>query len=310
MNKVFDKSNRILWLQAKLMDGAVINKEDTAREFQVDARTIQRDIDSLRDFFADQAVVGGEKAEIIYDRKRKGFRLKHGRKIRLSNAELFAIIKVLLESRSLEKEEMQSMIKQLISACIPSEERKQMIELVRNELFHYIEPKHGKKLIDMIWKIGGAVYEHKLLQMGYRRVDGTISEKIVKPVGVMCSEYYFYLVGFEGDSDRKHAGYPTIYRIDRIKYASVLEKKFYIPDRNRFEEGEFRKRVAFMYSGPLEKVEFIYKGPDINVVLDKFPSSEYLLLEDGSYKVKAEVYGRTGIEMWLRSQGKRICLYK
>lgn len=303
MERMFLKSNRVLWLQAKLVAGDVVNKDSAAREFQVDARTIQRDIDSLRDFYADQAAFGGEKAEIIYDRKRKGYRLEYGRKISLSKAELFIIIKVLLESRSLEKDEMNSIIELLIRDCIPPTEREQMEKLVLNEKFHYIEPRHGKKLVDTIWKIGGAVYEHRLLQMCYRRVDGVVTQKIVKPVGIMNSEYYFYLAGFEGESERKHVGYPTIYRIDRIADVNVLEERFHIPEVNRFKEGEFRKRVAFMYSGSLEKVEFIYKGSDINAVLDKLPTSEYVQLEDGSYKVKAEVYGRTGIEMWLRSQG-------
>lgn len=303
MERMFLKSSRVLWLQAKLVAGDVVNKDSAAREFQVDARTIQRDIDSLRDFYADQAAFGGEKVEIIYDRKRKGYRLEYGRKIILSNAEVFVMIKILLESRSLENNEMMSMIEQLIHACIPPAERKQMKILVQNEMFHYIEPRHGKKLIDIIWKIGGAVCETKLIQMCYRRVDGVVTQKIVKPVGIMNSEYYFYLAGFEGESERKHMGYPTIYRIDRIIDVNVIEERFRIPEVNRFKEGEFRKRVAFMYSGPLEKVEFVYKGPDINAVLDKLPTSEYVQLEDGSYKVKAEVYGRTGIEMWLRSQG-------
>ena len=46
--------------------------------------------------------------------------------------------------------------------------------------------------------------------------------------------------------------FSTIYRIDWIKERKVLEEKFYIPYHSRFEEGEFRKRVQFMYGGKLQ----------------------------------------------------------
>lgn len=189
---------------------------------------------------------------------------------------------------------------------MPPETRKQLTNLVSNECFHYKEPRHRKKLIDSVWTLGTAVCEHKKIWMKYLRLDGTAIKKEVKPVGIMCSEYYFYLTGFEGESDKKHAGFPTIYRIDRIEEFDVLDEQFYIPYRDRFEDGEFRKRVPFMYSGPLAHVDFIYRGPDINSILDRMPASEYTKLEDGSYQVRAEVYGKRGIDMWLKVQGEYV----
>lgn len=58
--------------------------------------------------------------------------------------------------------------------------------------------------------------------------------------------------------------------------------------------------------GQLTKVKFIYKGPDINAVLDKLPAPTYEKLEDGSYRVQTEIYGSKGIEMWLGSQNEWI----
>ena len=46
--------------------------------------------------------------------------------------------------------------------------------------------------------------------------------RLVEPVGILFSEYYFYLAAYIRDIDRKKAFenpddlYPTIYRIDRI----------------------------------------------------------------------------------------------
>ena len=127
----------------------------------------------------------------------------------------------------------------------------------------------------------------------------------------MFSEYYFYLTAFIDneevwkDFDVLNDSFPTIYRMDRIRGLRVLEEKFHIPYSSRFEEGEFRKRVQFMYGGKLQKITFKYFGNDIDAVLDRLPTAEILNEEEGVYTVCAEVFGK-GIDMWLRSQGDMV----
>lgn len=99
--------------------------------------------------------------------------------------------------------------------------------------------------------------------------------------------------------------FPTIYRIDRIKRLKVLKEQFHIPYKDRFEEGEFRKRVQFMYGGKLQRVKFRYKGDSIEAVKDRLPTAEILSHDENGYVVTAEVFG-TGIEMWLKSQGDNV----
>jgi len=48
--------------------------------------------------------------------------------------------------------------------------------------------------------------------------------------------------------------YPTIYRVDRLEELEVLNEHFSVPYAERFEEGEFRKRIQFMYGGKLQKI--------------------------------------------------------
>ena len=54
--------------------------------------------------------------------------------------------------------------------------------------------------------------------------------------------------------------FPTIYRIDRVRDFRVLDEHFNVPYKDRFQEGEFRKRVQFMYGGKLEKIRFVHRG--------------------------------------------------
>ncbi len=80
----------------------------------------------------------------------------------------------------------------------------------------------------------------------------------LKPAAIMFSVYYFYLTAFidEEDEARKdfdmlNDAFPTIYRIDRIRSLTVLDEAFHIPYTDQFQEGEFRKRLQFMYGGRL-----------------------------------------------------------
>ena len=89
----------------------------------------------------------------------------------------------------------------------------------------------------------------------------------------------------------------------------MLEKHFHIPYNERFEEGEFRKRIQFMYGGKLQRVTFKYSGLNVEAVLDRLPTAKILSYENGIYTISAEVFGKE-IDMWLRSQGDVVEIVK
>ena len=105
--------------------------------------------------------------------------------------------------------------------------------------------------------------------------------------------------------DNIYDQYPTIYRIVRIQSMKVLDEHFRIPYRDRFEEGEYRKRIQFMYGGKLRKVKFLYTGLSIEAVLDRLPTAKILKEDENGYLVEAEVFG-DGIDMWMKGQGESI----
>ena len=130
----------------------------------------------------------------------------------------------------------------------------------------------------------------------------------MKTVAIMFSEFYFYLAAFIEDDEIQENikdSLPTIYRFDRIQTMDVKKERFHIPYSSRFEEGEFRKRIQFMYGGNLQKVIFEYSGNSIDAILDRLPTAYVTGENDGIYTVEAEVYG-PGIDMWLRSQGDMV----
>ena len=300
------KCDRILSMYTRLLRGEIIYKKELADEFHVNARSVQRDLDELRNFFSEQRLKDGNDQDLIYDQKHKGYRLVQAGEETLNNSEIFAICKILLESRSLVKEELFPIMDKLLALCSTEKERKTLFDLVANEKWHYIELQHGKKLLKNIWEISNAIYEKYCMEIKYRRQgESETVQRTVKPVGIMFSEYYFYLTAFIKEEKHAEDVYPTIYRIDRIEEFKILSEHFNLPYASRFEEGEFRKRIQFMYGGKLRKVKFRYNGPSIEAVLDRLPTAQYVEEGGGEYTVSAEVYG-DGIEMWLRSQGEYV----
>lgn len=307
-----DKIQRILGIYTKLLEGRIVNKQTEAAIYGVNERSIQRDVNDIRDFLELDAGETGVVNSVVYDRMQKGYRLESVYRAKLTNPEVLAICKILLDSRAFVKEEMTQMINKLIDCCVPQSNQKMVKELISNEEFHYVEPRHKTKFMDQMWQLGQAIKGCNYVQMDYLRTkDKTVVTRKVKPVAIMFSEYYFYLTAFiddkevQKDFDVINDSFPTIYRIDRIRKLKVLDEHFHIPYSSRFEEGEFRKRVQFMYGGKLQKVKFRYSGADIDAILDRLPTARILDEEDGVYTVSAEVFGK-GIDMWLRSQGNVV----
>ena len=85
----------------------------------------------------------------------------------------------------------------------------------------------------------------------------------------------------------------------------MTDEHFQVPYLERFQEGEFRKRVQFMYGGKLQKIRFKYTGPSIEAVLDRLPTAEIEKQTEDGWIVRAEVFGK-GIDMWLRCQGEYV----
>lgn len=94
------KIERVLGIYTKLLSGNVINKFDEAQEYGVNERSIQRDIDDIRNYLEIESEKTGYINSVIYDRMKKGYRLEQIYKMKLTNSEVLAVCKILLDSRA------------------------------------------------------------------------------------------------------------------------------------------------------------------------------------------------------------------
>ena len=303
----------MLDIYIRLCEGKIINKSEEAKKSGVDERTIQRDIDDIRAFLDEyRAEHSMDGRSIEYDRNRKGFVMTGAEESTMSNSEILAVSKILLASRAFTKNEMGDILKKIIDGCVPLENMKLVKELVSNEHLHYVEPRHGTCIHDRLWEIGTDIKEHNLVEIQYsrgERAQEAVTRRI-EPAAILFSEYYFYLNAFivepDGSGGYAHKyDYPAVFRVDRIRAYRKTGEKFRVSYAERFEEGEFRKRIQFMYAGQLMHIQLKYFGENPEPILDRLPTASVTVWKEHDYVINAEVYGK-GIIMWLLSQGSRV----
>ena len=311
-----NSARRCLELYARFCQGKVVNKAACARSWGIDERSVQRDIDTIRAFLSEHKELG--EWEIVYQKPENGFVMKGRKASWMSKSEILAVSKILLASRAFAGKEMGEILEKLILGCVPEESGRLVSDLISNERYHYTPLRHAKEhpdigIQDRLWEIGVAIKEQQLLEIAYHRaVDAKETKKrlVVEPMAILFSEYYFYLNAFivEEDESGKYVhkyDYPAIFRFDRIAESKRIGKSFPVVYANRFEEGEFRKRIQFMYAGRLMTVQLWFYGNSAEPILDRLPTAEIVKEEAGRFLIKAEVYGK-GILMWLMSQGDRV----
>lgn len=218
------KNARTLDIYVRLCEGKTVNKAEEARRFNVDERSIQRAIDDIRAFLDERSISFGDGRTIEYDRTKKGFVMEGAEPSMMTNSEILAVSKILLESRAFTKRELKAILDKLVEGCVPMKNMKLVSDLIANEKYHYVELNHKEYIQDKLWQIGSDIHEHNLVSLRYARANAPREsiKRIVEPISILFSEYYFYLNAYivEKDDSGKYVhkyNYPAIFRIDRIK---------------------------------------------------------------------------------------------
>lgn len=294
------KVNRVLTIYEKLIKGEVIYKKQLATIFGVNEKTIQRDIEDIRAYLSNRTETKCS-IDVEYRRDKKGYSLNKREDAILNREDVLAISKILLESRAFCKEEINHLITAMLGE-IDFEQRKYVKELIGNELLNFVPLKHNDKLLSKIWDLSEFIRHKESIEISYVKTNGAEVKRIINPVAIIFSEYYFYLIAYFNDLAFDD---PTVFRIDRIKKYESSGNKFYIPESERFEDGEFRNRIQFMYLGKLMKIKFEFCGSSVDAVLERLPTSKIIDQYDNKYLIESEVFGK-GIIMWILSQGSKL----
>lgn len=292
-----DKTYRILDMIERFNKGEVINKHNASELYAVDEKTIQRDITDINDYLLSNG--NSENTVVKYSRKDKGYIMDGHSNLKLNDGDIYAIIKILLDSRAFSDAEITRIVNSLIFSC---DNYSKVKKLILNELFYYVPTKQNKDITQFLWSIAKSVNEHIVSEITYTKQNGDKKTRLIKPQGIVFNEYYFYLIAYICGIDKK---YPAIFRIDRIIDYKLTEEKFVTMYKDKFKEGEYRKRIHFMYMGDLIHIQFKFFGDSLDAVLDRIPTAEVVGYYDKKAIVEAQVYSN-GIVMWLLSQREFI----
>lgn len=291
------KQYRILEIFFRALRGEDISVKNLADEYGVSSKSISRDIADLKAFLADHRDLVGN-TELEYSHKDKCYRLFMDDF--LSNKELFSLVEVLIGARAFSKIELLSLIEKLKGFTTP-EDRPKLNELIRKEIYHYPEVKHDCQSVqDTLWQLVNCISDKREISIEYYRMDRKWVTHRLRPVSIMFTDYYFYLIAFLPNGKMTK---PYYFRADRIKNITEHRCKFRFDETPDFDEGLLRQRSLFMWPGKLRTVRFEFSGPSVQAVLDKLPTAKIIERRgNNTYLIEAETYG-DGIKMWLLSQG-------
>ncbi|MGO5139589.1 helix-turn-helix transcriptional regulator [Streptococcus alactolyticus] len=286
---------RLLTIFLRLQSGAHLSKLQLADEFGVSEKTIQRDFSLLGHYLESQPIVA---AELAYDAKHHTRYLK-GKSL-FNKKDILVISKILLENRSLNKDENKSLIDSLL-ALISKEEQKEIYQIIASELLNYAPLSDTQNRIDKIWEWSEIIRKELVLEIRYQSPYNGEKQHTILPVSLYYDVHYFYVVAY----NLTFESYMTL-KLDRIIDWKVSnEKKPQISYGKKFRDGEVRnKRVdPFMGRELTIRVQFAY---DPTIVTDQFPTARIIeQIPDGAV-IEFISQDTPGLKRWLLSQADAL----
>lgn len=294
------KTGRLMELFIRALKGEALSVKELSEEYGVSTRSITRDINDLKAFLSDHQDILGY-AELQYSGNDHSYTLIMDSF--LSNKELLSITKVLIGCRVFSNQDLLEIIKKLKSHTTPAD-RKRLEKIIQKEIYHYNEVKSDThSLIDNIWTLTDCIERRNEISITYYKMNRAQVKRRIKPVSILFSEYYFYMIAYKCDTDTPNT--PFYFRIDRITDIVVHREKFTLSKEQNVDEGLLRQKSQFMWPGKSRRIRFEFTGPSVQAILDRIPTAKIVDSQPGKSIIEAEVFG-TGIKMFLLSQGAGV----
>lgn len=174
-----DRSHRLLTIYTRLLQNKFINKYELTKELNTSSRTIQRDIDQIRNYLYETDDWYGHKKNVIYNYKTESYSLENTQTI--NNNAFFYILAVLLTINNEINDEQYQYLKHMISTFHSD---------YKTELLKLIDKKHIEQdelLFFNLSEIGKSIYMKKKIHL--KELD-----IVVSPITLKYEIGSFYLI--------------------------------------------------------------------------------------------------------------------
>lgn len=216
----------------------VVKAKDMASVLESSERTVYRDVDVLCEAGIPIISIPGPAG---------GFSFVEGYKLNRDSLQQRDIVNILISSMGVKADRNTETYQELKNAIIKlensvPEEYKEEIDRAKKKILCDSEPWLGKKVentnIDII---KNAVFNLKKLKIKYKKYDGEVSERVVRPYGVIVKNSDLYFSAF--CEERKEV---RIFKASRIEALEMLDESFSMPEKFSLEEFWKSSKQQFM----------------------------------------------------------------
>ena len=289
-----DKVSRILRLFHRLIQGQKLNKADFAKSNNISERSVDRDIEDIRYYLSEIH----SNAEVLFNKSENSYYLSGWSNYKFNSIEVITILKVLIGSKVLHKDEMQGIMRSVRMMLDPTA-RREAVNSVYAEVDNYISPVHGKAILKMLEDLNRVISKRLKIDLHYTKGNGEQVTKRVLPLIFIFSDFYFYLIAFIDGAGYK---YPAFFRVDRIESFNITDEQYSEDLYKTYNAEKMRNCLQFMYAGELLNVKVRCNKQAEEAFKDRLPN-HWLIKDEGEYKVYgARVFGE-GFVKWALSQG-------
>lgn len=279
---------RIIDILMRLLQGERINSNDAAQIYKVNQRTIYRDLQIIK-----ENPVFNAHYRLQFDQQGKSRFVINDEKI--STKEVLAIIQIIIGTRALSKNEIDSIIKDLRKVIV-SEDQYKVDKFLK---MNYLPVKTNGKLLDYIEEFTKFIEFQNEIEFTYQGSLPNSDTKRLRhgiPISLYFSDFYFYVLIFSEEKGSR------VYRLDRILSYKSTNKSVNVP-REKWEDGTSIRNFTYLLNGGRKSYFKIkYRGYPWTA-LDRLPNSRIVSHEsDGSVIIEGYLYMQ-GLKHWVLGQG-------
>jgi predicted DNA-binding transcriptional regulator YafY len=294
------RTNRILAIDRLIREGKYPTTNKLAAKLEVTSRTIQRDIEYMRDMYG---------APIEYCTEHRGFHYSETnffiKSVPLTEGELFSIAlfdQLLDQYRNTPLEQKLRKIFSKIIQCLPDN-----VDVESNFLttqMTFIPDPAGKIDLTAFKTIFTALKNHRTMSFDYRPLSKeTFMKRTVDPYHAVCQKGNWYFIGYCHDKQE-----PRMFSFSRVQKAVVTKNAFIVPDDFNADEYFDREMGVWASARTPYTVELLFDKEIRTYVLERQWHSTQTMREnnDGSVQVKFTTTQMPELFRWVMGQGHTV----
>jgi predicted DNA-binding transcriptional regulator YafY len=294
------RTNRILMIDEAIRSGSYPNIAKLARKAEVTRRTIERDIEYLRDMYH---------APIEYDRDREGYYYSEPnffiKSVMLTEGELFSIAlfdRMLEQYRNTPIEAALCRIFQKIVKSMP--EKITVDSGVLNRDITIISDHHGPIDTNVFEGIFTALKTKRTITFEYRPLQKTtFMARTVDPYHAVCQRSNWYFVGYCHDKKE-----PRMFSFSRVRNIKLTKSHFKVPDDFKPEKYFDKEMGVFASARTPYTVELLISNEIGTYAFERqwHETQKVKQMEDGSVYVKFTTTQMPEVLRWVLGQGHTV----